>query len=731
MTTCMQDSAFPSRDLSIEPNVSTCRALFVCAPASGTGKTTVTAALAYGFRRAGLRVRVFKTGPDFLDPMVLAQASGAPVYQLDLWMGGAEHCQALLHEAAQQVDLILIEGVMGLFDGEPSGADLAERFNIPLLAVIDSTAMAQTFGAVAFGLANFRPGLNMFGVLANRVGSERHAAMLRESLPPGLVWCGALPRDNGVTLPSRHLGLMQAEEIMDLDIRLKRLADLLFSGAGQAQALLPPRIQFAAPSSQAMTPTERPLLAGVTIGVARDAAFSFIYQANLDQLRALGAELRFFSPLADATLPEADSLYFPGGYPELHLQQLADNAAMKAAIAAHHRQGKPIVAECGGMLFLLQSLTDQVGVQAQMTGLLPGHAKMQTRLANLGMQQVSLPEGVLRGHTYHHSTSDITLEPIAHGCGKSGKPEPVFRCGRLQVSYLHLYFPSNPDACAALFTPTPGKVWFVGAGPGDPELITLKGRHLIAKAGAILFAGSLVSEGALQWAPAGCEITDSKDMTLSQITDWLKAKAQRHATVVRLQTGDPGLYGALIEMVQPLDEAGIAVEVVPGVSSAMASMAAAVESMTLPEVTQTVIFTRVEGRTPMPAGESLPELAAHNSTLCVYLSITLLKKIRSELLAAGWSDDTPILVVQKASWPEQQRIVRGTLADIRDKCLAQGITSQAMIVISPTLGARYWPSLTRSKLYDPQFGHRFRRAEILTEVMTTMQAEMQTEQPVN
>ncbi len=171
---------------------------------------------------------------------------------------------------------------------------------------------------------------------------------------------------------------------------------------------------------------------------------------------------------------------------------------------------------------------------------------------------------------------------------------------------------------------TVGTVWFVGAGPGDPELITVKGRSLIERAGAILFAGSLVNEAVTRWAPPGCTIADSKDMTLEQMAAWLIAQAQQHAVVIRLQTGDPALYGALIEVVQPLDAAGVPVRVVPGVSSAMASAAAAVESFTLPEVTQSVIFTRVEGRTPMPEGESLAELARHHCTLCIFLSITLL-----------------------------------------------------------------------------------------------------------
>ena len=255
-----------------------------------------------------------------------------------------------------------------------------------------------------------------------------------------------------------------------------------------------------------------------------------------------------------------------------------------------------------------------------------------------------------------------------------------------------------------------GTVWFVGAGPGDPELLTVKGRALIERAGAILFAGSLVNEAATRWAPPGCVIADSKEMTLPQMAAWLIEQAGAHETVVRLQTGDPALYGALIELVQPLDAAGVPVRVVPGVSSAMASAAAAVESFTLPEVTQSVIFTRVEGRTPMPPGEDLAALAAHRTTLCIFLSITLLHKVEAGLRAAGWPEDAPIVVVHKASWPGEELIVRGTLSDIKQRCRDAGIVSQAMVLASPTLGARHWPDLVKSKLYDPGFTHRFRKA---------------------
>ncbi|MCQ4273474.1 cobyrinate a,c-diamide synthase [Pseudomonas kuykendallii] len=426
-----------------------CPTLLIAAPASGQGKTTVTAALARLHARQGRRVRVFKCGPDFLDPMILERASGQPVYQLDLWMVGEAECRRQLWQAAQEADLILVEGVMGLFDGTPSAADLARTFGLPVLAVIDAAAMAQTFAAVAHGLATFQADLPFSGVLANRVGSARHAELLRASLPATQRWYGGLPRAAGFELPCRHLGLVQAEELLDLDQRLDSAADAL---AASADTALPAAVSFAAPQEEGDV---EPLLRGVRIGVARDAAFAFVYAANLDLLRRLGAELCFFSPLDDETLPAVDSLYLPGGYPELHLARLAGNRPMRAAIRAHHAAGKPILAECGGMLYLLDGLSDRHGQRGEMLGLLPGEARLQPRLAALALQAVDLPEGRVRGHTYHHSTLDCALQPLARGACPNGRgaAEAVYRQGRLTASYIHFYMPSNPRAAAAWFLP--------------------------------------------------------------------------------------------------------------------------------------------------------------------------------------------------------------------------------------------------------------------------------------
>ena len=268
-----------------------CPALLFAAPASGSGKTSLVAALARLHTRQGRRVKVFKCGPDFLDPQIHAVASGQPCDNLDLWICGEDDIRARLARAAQENDLILVEGVMGLFDGQPSSADIAERFGIPALTVIDARAMAQTFGALVYGLANYRAGLPFYGVLANRVGSSRHAEMLKASMPETVRWCGALPRQEAAALPSRHLGLLPAAEIADLSARIDTLADAL---AETPLAELPPALPFAIPTAAPLPQR----LAGRKIAVARDAAFCFIYPANLALLSDLGAEIVFFSPLA-------------------------------------------------------------------------------------------------------------------------------------------------------------------------------------------------------------------------------------------------------------------------------------------------------------------------------------------------------------------------------------------------------------------------------------------------
>ncbi|WP_367155859.1 cobyrinate a,c-diamide synthase [Methylomonas sp. HYX-M1] len=422
-----------------------CPALLVCAPASGQGKTSVAAALARLHSRNGLRVRCFKTGPDFIDPTILAKASGRPVCNLDTWIMGVEHCRGLLYQAAGSADLLIVEGVMGLFDGEPSSADLAEAFGLPIAPVIDASAMAQTFAAVLHGLATFRPSLRLAGAVANRVGSAYHGELLRAAVPKNLA-LACLPRLAEAVLPGRHLGLQLAEEIADIDRHLDVWADSL---AGSWLAELPPPVYFSKPAAQ---PAPAELLAGKTIAVARDRAFCFLYPQNLDCLERLGAHLTFFSPLADRHLAAADAVYLPGGYPELYGAQLAANLSLKADLQRHAGQGKPVLAECGGMLYALESLIDCDGRTWPMLGLLPGTARMGARVAAIG-SQAALCQGVeIRGHSFHYSTAEVGIKPWTIALTPDGRAgEAVYRHGALTASYLHFYFPSAPEWLAACF----------------------------------------------------------------------------------------------------------------------------------------------------------------------------------------------------------------------------------------------------------------------------------------
>ena len=441
-----------------------CPALLIAAPASGQGKTTVTAALARLHARQGRRVRVFKCGPDFLDPHWHQLASGHPVHNLDLWLNGEADIRARLHEAAANSDLILIEGVMGLFDGEPSAADLAVKLGIPVLAVIDAGSMAGTFGALVHGLRHYRPGLPWAGVLANRAASDGHEKMLRASvrgddfgIEPGGIdagWLGGLRRDANFALPERYLGLTVASELPDAMARLDALADAMaLTPLGQLDVAGWQRwaVSFEPQPAQQM----EPLLQGRTVGVARDTAFCFAYPANLDTLRALGAELRFFSPVADEALPVCDAVWLPGGYPELHAQALANGTRCRTSLAAHIAAGQPVWAECGGMMPLFDGLTLINGARVPMWGLLPGEVTMQPRLSALGPQRWDTALGELRGHTFHYSltTSPLMPEAQTEPGSRFGRPEAIYRQGTLRASYFHAWFASNPEATAQLFLP--------------------------------------------------------------------------------------------------------------------------------------------------------------------------------------------------------------------------------------------------------------------------------------
>ena len=414
-------------------------AVLVSAPASGHGKTTVVAALARRLSRAGLDVRVFKTGPDFLDPAWHELASGHTVHNLDLWMTGEDDIRRRLYDAAGQADLILVEGVMGLYDGEPSAAEMAHRLGLPVLAVIDASSMTGTFGALAHGLRTWLPGLRWAGALANRVASPRHAELLASACqrpgaaqptmdahsgndpkpasiaheqaglqPFGTVsgegpdkageglrsdYLGSVFRNAAFAMPARHLGLIPASELADARQKLDAAADALEGtvlGSLDRETLQRWNTCFLPPEGPGHTaPTLQPL-AGRTIAIARDAAFAFVYPSNLEVLQALGATLTFFSPLADDPLPACDAVWLPGGYPELHAERLSACRRLPETLRAHIEADRPVWAECGGMLPLFEQMRHDER-DWPMWGILPGSIEFGKRAAGLGMQQLAWP----------------------------------------------------------------------------------------------------------------------------------------------------------------------------------------------------------------------------------------------------------------------------------------------------------------------------------------------------
>jgi len=362
-----------------------CRALFLSAPGSGQGKTTITASLARLLLRNGKRVRVFKFGPDYLDPQMLEKASKTPVVQLDLWMAGEEWCRQELYNAAISDDdpantIVLIEGAMGLYDGTPSSADLAAKFGIPVALVMDVRAMAQTAAAIAVGLRNYRDDFDMVGLIANKCGSNYHARLVGDALPEDLPLLAALKRTDAVELPERHLGLVQPSEQGEefIEGRIEAGADLL-EEAGILEHIENLTTVCFRPQSLELPPCNA--LTGIIIAIAHDEAFSFAYAANTALLEDMGATICRFSPIHDDAIPQqATALWLPGGYPELHARKLSENASMLASLRRFHKEsGHPILAECGGFLYCMEDLVDLDDNSWSMAGLLSGVGSMSNK----------------------------------------------------------------------------------------------------------------------------------------------------------------------------------------------------------------------------------------------------------------------------------------------------------------------------------------------------------------
>lgn len=417
--------------------------LLVAAPASGTGKTTVMLGLLAALRDKGLTVQPFKNGPDYIDPAFHRAASGRWSCNLDSWAMPGAMLDGML-SVAEGADLVLAEGSMGLFDGvaAPGGtgngasADLAARMGWPVVLVIDASGQAQTAAAVAQGLARFRAGVTVAGVILNRVASPRHEALIRDGMAEaGLPVLGVLPKRAAIAMPERHLGLVQAEEQPALQVLIAEAAQLMRDGV-DLDALI-----AAAATTASYTAPTKVTPPGQRIALARDAAFSFVYPHLLHGWRAAGAEVLPFSPLADqAPDPSADVCWLPGGYPELHGGILAAAARFRTGLRAFAGM-KPVHGECGGYMAMGEAIIAKDGTRHRMAGLLGLVTSFEARKMHLGYRRATLVQGVpghatgsaLRGHEFHYSTILSQPDaPLAEVTDATGAAVPETGSTRLQ-----------------------------------------------------------------------------------------------------------------------------------------------------------------------------------------------------------------------------------------------------------------------------------------------------------
>jgi cobyrinic acid a,c-diamide synthase len=452
--------------------------LLIGGVSSGVGKTTFTIGLCRALRRRGLKVAIFKCGPDYLDPTYHRLASGRTAHNLDSWLMGRTALLDTFTRNASSADVALIEGVMGLYDGASpteltgSSAEIAHILEAPIALVCDASGMARSVAAIAHGFATFEPQVALRALICNHVGSSGHLELLRRA-STRIPVVGGLLDDASAALPERHLGLHTADEL-DAEPLLEAWADRIEQHCDLAALLDIARSAPPLPATAAVTPPPEPRC---RIAVAQDAAFHFYYDENLRLLERAGAELVPFSPIADSQLPEVGGVYLGGGYPELHASELAANSSMRAALHAHAAAEKPIYAECGGLMYLADAIVTVDGARHAMLGLIPGTATMQRKLQALGYVEIETrdptPLGAagtqFRGHQFRYSSFETTLEPQRYTVRtkRSGQLQHEgYGAGAILGSYVHAHWASNPEipqtfveACAAWSRPAgrPGR----------------------------------------------------------------------------------------------------------------------------------------------------------------------------------------------------------------------------------------------------------------------------------
>lgn len=458
--------------------------LVIAGTGSGSGKTTVTLGLMRAFARRGLKVQGFKCGPDYIDPAYHSAVTGRPSRNLDSWMTSNAYLQEYFLQASAEADLSVIEGVMGLYDGKEdtaltgSTAEIAILTASPVLLVVDVRSMGRSAAAIVLGFRQLEPQVRIAAVLVNRCGSEGHYRLVKAAIEAAcrIPVIGWLPRDSGLDIPERHLGLLPAVERGELAPLFDRAADMLEQGTDlerllELAAAAPALWEMLAaaddqcnPAGQLIHKTQTgPVESGPVIAVARDAAFNFYYADNLELLAREGAKLVYFSPLTGEGIPpEADGIYIGGGFPEEFAAVIAASQLFLSGLRSAAAAGMPLYAECGGYMVLARSLTDRNGAVHEMAGIVPAHTVMQERRAALGYREVTalhdcllLKQGEsLRGHEFHYSVMsypDGEARTYAYESkGRGGSQPEGYISGSIMAAYAHIHLASHLPAAARL-----------------------------------------------------------------------------------------------------------------------------------------------------------------------------------------------------------------------------------------------------------------------------------------
>lgn len=427
---------------------------------SSAGKTTWSLAISGFFRKRGYKVQPFKVGPDYIDPGFQNQAC-APrkARNLDRFFLSEEYLKRCFEKHSSGADLALVEGVMGLYDGrttvseEGSTAQMAKLLGLPVFLVVDGSGLARSAAAVVKGYRDFDKDLNLAGIFLNRIGSEGHLRWLREPIEKetGIPVLGWLPSEPAVSIPERHLGLRTAMEEETVQTKLDQLAHLL-NGRFEFEKFLELSHSQKEPISHIPSASDGHRMASCQIGVAYDRAFSFYYEDNFDLLREAGSKLVFFSPLSDTSLPsDLDALYLGGGFPELYANELSENKSMISSIRRFYEEGGLLYAECGGLIYLTQSLVGPEEKEIPLAGLIPGKVRMTNRLQHFGYHEIQtmgdtflFPAGrKLRSHEFHYSIWDGNPENA--GPYQIGQRPDGFYNQKILASYQHLHFGQDPE----------------------------------------------------------------------------------------------------------------------------------------------------------------------------------------------------------------------------------------------------------------------------------------------